>query len=123
MVAGLVPAAEAGGVLELGHDLLGQGAGQYLSALGVVLGKEHGGGREPLVPAVLADGLDEGVQLPDVLTVDLCSGQFAVQVCEIAFQDGPVQLADVVSAHRGRGQERPEAGECPHAPGRGFCAQ
>ena len=42
--AGIVPPVQAGGVLDLGHDVPGEGPGQSFPAFGVVLGEDHGAG-------------------------------------------------------------------------------
>jgi hypothetical protein len=81
----LVPPVEVGRVLELGHDVLGQGAGQQLPALGVVVVVEHGAGWQGVVPAEPPDRVQEAVELPDALRVDVPAGQLGVQAGQVAW--------------------------------------
>jgi len=60
------------------------------------------------VPAVLADGGEQCVQQPDVGAAPL-GMVFACQVCQIAFEQPSVELADVFDADRG--EELREAGD------------
>ncbi len=84
---------QVGGLLDLGHHVPGEGAGQPLGPGRVVAGDEHGGRRERLVPAVLADRGEEGAEQPDVGALLLAAVHLGVQVGEVAFQDAAVDLA------------------------------
>ena len=107
----VVPPVEVGRVLELGHDVLGQGAGQQLPALGVVVVVEHGAGGQGVVPAEPPDRVQEAVELADALGVDVAAGQLGVQVGQVAFQQFPVDLGEPGDVHRRRGEERAETGD------------
>ena len=80
----VVPPVKVGRVLELGHDVLGQGTGKQLPALGVVVVVEHGAGGQGLVPAEPPDRVQEAAELPDALGVDVAAGQLGVQAGQVA---------------------------------------
>ena len=52
--------------------------------------RQQRGGRQPVVPVVLADRVQERVELTDVVAVALPAGQLGVQVGEVALQHHPV---------------------------------
>ena len=79
-------------MLDLGHDLLGQRPRRPLGASGVVVGEHQRGGRQRVVPVVLADRVQERVQLSDVVAVALPPGQLGVQVGQVALQHDPVDV-------------------------------
>ena len=110
LVGRVVPAAEAGGVFDLGHDVLGQRARQQLAPAGEVLGEEHRRGRQAGVPLVAADVAQEQADLPDVVAL---AGRVAAEVGQVAFEDVPADLAG--PGDPGRGQERGEPRDRPHA--------
>jgi len=108
---------EVDGVLDLGHHLLGQRARWALRAAGEVVAEHQRGGRQRVVPLVLADRVQEHVELSDVVTVALAPGQLGVQVSEVAFDHRPIDLGehgdvDVLAEHREPGQcEQSAAGD------------
>ena len=81
-------------LLDLGHHVPGQRAGQPLGPPRVVAGEEHGVCRERVVPAMLADRGEEAAEQPDVGTLLLTAVHPGLQVGEVAFQDAPADLAD-----------------------------
>jgi hypothetical protein len=111
-VGRVVPQAEVGRVLHLGHHLLGDCAGQLLrTGAGIVLGVERGGGGQGVVPAVAADRAEERVQRADVLGVVGAAGQFVLQDRQVALEQFPVDLPRPGDLDLRRGQELPEAGD------------
>ena len=113
----VAPQAEAGRVLDLGHDVLGEGAGKPRPVLGIVLGEDRGAGGQGVVPAVLPDSDQESAQLADVVPVGPGAGERCVQVGQVALDDLPVQLRQVAG---GGGQERGEPADRADALGRGI---
>ena len=116
-VGGVVPPGEAGLVLDLLHDVLGDVAGQGTAGLRrcrVVLGVEHGIRRQRGVPAVPAGVGEERRQLAGLLALDVLPGELAVQVGQVAFEEGPVDLGqrgDVPGGEEaGQPGDRPDAG-------------
>jgi hypothetical protein len=93
-------------VLDLGHDLLGQRPRWPLGAGRVVLGEDQRAGGQGVVPVVLAHGVQERVELPDVVAVALAAGQLGVQVGQVALEHRPVELGQ-----RGDADAVEEAGE------------
>ena len=113
----VAPQAEAGRVLDLGHDVLGEGAGKPGPVLGIVLGEDRGAGGQGVVPAVLPDCEEESAQLADVVTVGFGAGERCVQVGQVALDDLPVQMRQVAG---GGGQERGEPADRADALGCGI---
>ena len=101
---GIGPAVEVGGLLDLGHDVLGQVAGDALPASWEVSREEHRSGGQCVVPAVLPDGLEEQVQTTDPALVGARPAGLVGQPGQEALQQRPVdagQPGDV----RGHGRE------------------
>ena len=79
--------------------------------------------RQGVVPVVLADRVQERVQLPDLVAVALPPGQLGVQVGQVALQHGPVDAgergdADALAEQREPGQgAQPAAGGLQPEPG------
>ena len=127
------PAAEAGGALHLGHDVLGQVAGEPWRTRRAVAGEERGGCRQRVVPAVLADRQEETLQGADPASFGGGTARPGCQPSQVAFQERPVdasqgahggcgsgqELAELRqrlnAGHRGRGAE-PRAQPEPHPP-------
>ena len=71
MIFSIILLLDKVGMLKLSHHVLGQGPGQPLGPLGVVLGEEHHRRGEVAVPAVLVDGVEELVEQADVAALTL----------------------------------------------------
>ncbi|MFG2638795.1 hypothetical protein ACGFX8_34470 [Streptomyces sp. NPDC048362] len=110
-----MPSVHVGGLFELGHHVLGQGPRQQLGALGVVLGEEHRGGGQGVVPAVLPNGLEEVVDQADELPVGLLPADGRLEIGEVALQHRPVDLHERVDADGRGGEELGEPGDRHHA--------
>ncbi len=95
---GVVPPVEVGGLLDLGHDLLGQRARQALVRFGEVVGVERRADREAVVPAVAADRVQERVQRADVPASRVQRAGVGGQVGQVALQQPPVQASQI--SHR-----------------------
>ena len=111
---------EVVGVLDLGHDLLGQRARRPLDAGGVVLGEHQRVRGQGVVPVVLADRVQERVELPDLVAVALPAGELGVQVGQVALQHDPVDVGergdtDALAEQREPGQGRAARGGRPPA--------
>ena len=113
---GVAPPVEVGGLLDLGHDLLGQRARQALGGFGEVVGVERRADREAVVPAVAADRVEERVQRADVPASRVLRAGVGGQVGQVALQQRPVQASQI--GHRRRGLQEP--GQARDAPG-GLC--
>lgn len=111
-VGRVVPQGEVGQVLDLGHHVLGDGAGQPLgTGFGIVLRVERGGGRQGIVPAVATDRGEERVQRAHVFGMVSLAGQFVLQDRQVALEQIPVDLPEPLDRHLGYGRELPEAGD------------
>jgi hypothetical protein len=98
--AGVVPAVEVGGLLDLGHDVLGQPAGQALFRPGEVVGVEGRAGGQAGVPLVPADRVEEGAQGADVAAAGPDRAGVGGQVGQVALQDRPVDAGQARDVHR-----------------------
>ncbi len=74
LVGVVVPPVQVHRVFELGHDVLGERAGQPVALPGEVLGVEGGGRGQRGVPAVPADRVEERTDLADAACVARRSG-------------------------------------------------
>jgi transposase len=66
------PPVEVRGGLDLGHDVLDEASADTTGPRWQVPGEEHGGGRQPRVPVVLADGLEEHAHADDGVLLAAC---------------------------------------------------
>jgi hypothetical protein len=100
-------------VLDLGHHLLGQRAGRPLDASGIVLAEHQRVRGQGVVPVVLADRVQERVELPDLVAVALAAGELGVQVGQVALQHRPVNLGERADADACAEQREPGQGAQP----------
>jgi hypothetical protein len=116
-VGGVGEPGEVVGVLDLGHDLLGERARRPLDAGGIVLGEHQRGGRQRVVPVVLADRVQERVELSDLVAVALAAGELGVQVGQVALQQDPVDVGERADTDALAEQREPGQGPQPAAGG------
>ncbi|WP_327248854.1 hypothetical protein [Streptomyces sp. NBC_01320] len=102
---GIVPAVEVGGLLDLGHDLLGQRPGQPLVGTGEVVGVEGRVGRKSLVPAVAAHGVEERVQRADAPAARVGRSRIDGEIGQVAFEYLPVHRNQTTRGDPWVGQE------------------
>jgi hypothetical protein len=106
----VVPPGEVVGMFDLGHDVFGQGPGQLLWPLGVVLRVEHHPRRE-VCPAVQPDGLEEGAGQVDDRAAAARVVDTGLQLGQVVFQDVAGELFERADSDVGLGQEGPEPGD------------
>ena len=110
---GAGPAVQAGGCLDLGHDVLGETAVDLLGDRRSVAEVERRSAGQRIVPPVLPDVLEEQVEPADPGLLHPPSAGLGGDVGEIAFQQRPADSGESVNA--GQGEERAEADESVHS--------
>ena len=108
---GVGPLVEVGRCFDLGHDVLGNVTGESGRASGQVAGEEHRGGRQARVPVVLADRLEEDSGRGDGILLRAAADGLGGKPCQVAFEQGAVNIAERVGLWSGLGQECAEPRE------------
>ena len=107
------PTVEVGRCFDLGHDVLGHVAGDSGRARRHVAGEEHCRGRQAVVPAVLADRLEEHSRRGEGVLLRVAAEGLGDKPGQVAFEQGTVDTGEGVDLGGGLGQER---GKSPQAP-------
>ena len=105
------PAIQVGRGFDLRHDVLGEPTRPPRWPSRGVSGEEHRGGRQGVIPAVLADRGEEQVQAGDGVLLGAEPGGRGGQPGQVAFQQRPVDPGQRFHGGRGLAEERAESGE------------